>query len=282
MSEDDKAFDLPHATRVNEYVKEYLEKGYVIVRNVLDQDLMKQASKHVEWLQQQHPDVDPELLEHWYMRDDPFWISLVSDKRLLNIVEQFVGPNIASFASHYVCKPPKLGKKIHWHQDGSYWPLKPMEVISVWLAVDESNKENGCMRVVPGSHKQGLKSKGMNAEQFKQHVQNAHKGKSTFFEVDENTEIVDVELHPGDISIHHPAMVHGSNSNESPRRRCGLTIRYIPTSTQVTLDADNDADKYTKGSVYLVRGKATDSVSNPYRTTPKYDPQRHFNFQKWD
>ena len=68
----------------------------------------------------------------------------------------FVGPNIALFASHYLCKPAVRGPPVLWHQDGSYWPLEPMEVVTLWLAVDDSLPENGCMRVIPGTHSSGL------------------------------------------------------------------------------------------------------------------------------
>lgn len=63
------------------------------------------------------------LLEHWFMRNDAFWLRLVSEPKLLDVVQQFIGPDIAVFASHYVCKPARVGSRIHWHQDGSYWPL---------------------------------------------------------------------------------------------------------------------------------------------------------------
>src|SRR3954452_1836358 len=85
-----------------------------------------------------------------------FYGPLVADHRLLDIASQFVGPDIALFASAYLCKPPGDGQPVLWHQDGSYWPLDPMEVVSLWLAIDDSVPENGCMRVIPGSHKTSL------------------------------------------------------------------------------------------------------------------------------
>lgn len=103
-----------------------------------------------------------------------------------------------------------------------------MEVLSVWLAVDDSFKENGCMRVVPKSHKQGLKMNGMTAAEFEKHVKEVHQGKEvSLFDINES-DVKDVELNKGDISIHHPSLIHGSEPNTSDKRRCGLTIRYIP------------------------------------------------------
>jgi hypothetical protein len=80
--------------------------GYVIFRDVIDQELIKEVNDHVEWLQARHPDVRPEQLGHVYLRDDPFWVRLISDDRLLDIAEQFVGSDLALFASHYISKPP--------------------------------------------------------------------------------------------------------------------------------------------------------------------------------
>src|SRR6266498_459702 len=137
-------------------VDHYQRDGYVIFREVLDADRIQEAGRHVEWLMERHPDHRPELLHHYLMTNDPFWVRLISDDRLLDIAELFVGPNIALFASHYLCKLPGEGMPVLWHQDGSYWPLEPMEVVTLWLAVDDSLPENGCMRVIPGSHQMEL------------------------------------------------------------------------------------------------------------------------------
>ena len=131
----------------------YETDGYVIFRDVIDQDLIKEVNDHVEWLQERHPDVRPEQLGHIYLRDDPFWVRLVSDDRLLDIASQFVGPDLALFASHYISKPAYSGQPVLWHQDAAFWPLDPMNVVTLWLAVDHSTPENGCVRVIPGTHR---------------------------------------------------------------------------------------------------------------------------------
>ena len=63
------------------------------------------------------------------MTNDAFWVRLIADERLLDVAQAFIGPNIALFASHYIVKPPFDGMPVLWHQDGSYWPLDPMEVV---------------------------------------------------------------------------------------------------------------------------------------------------------
>src|SRR5205807_1090782 len=138
----------------------------------------------------------------------PFGVRLVRDDGLLDIAETFVGPDIALFASHYISKPPFSGQPVLWHQDGAYWPLEPMKVVTLWLAVDESTPENGCMRVIPGTHRGKLHSIRTNTE-----VQSVL-GSESDVEVDE-TDAVDLVLAPGDVEVHHPGIMHGSNANTS-------------------------------------------------------------------
>jgi ectoine hydroxylase-related dioxygenase (phytanoyl-CoA dioxygenase family) len=237
--------------------------GYVIFRDVIDADLINEVNGHVGWLQARHPDVRPENLGHVYLRDDPFWVRLISDDRLVDIASLFVGPEIALFASHYICKPAFSGRPVLWHQDGAFWPLDPMKVVSLWLAVDGSNPENGCVRVVPGSHKQDF------AAMRKTAADDNVLGAEIAVDVDE-TDAVDMVLQPGDVEVHHPNIVHGSNANTSPHRRCGLTIRYIPTSTRIV------ADEQPYPSAFLLRG---DPGVNSYQPRPRYRAGEHFAFR---
>lgn len=97
---------------------------------MLDADLIGEASDHVEWLRREHPDIRPENLGHELMLNDPFRLRLLSDGRLLDIAEAFLGSNITLFASDYICKPAGVGRAVLWHQDALYWHLEPMEVIT--------------------------------------------------------------------------------------------------------------------------------------------------------
>src|SRR6266852_4463854 len=85
---------------------QYNRDGYAIFRRVLDAELVGEASRHIDWLIEKNPGLRPEQLGHTLVQHDPFWVRLISDDRLLDIAEQFVGPNIALFASHYISKPP--------------------------------------------------------------------------------------------------------------------------------------------------------------------------------
>ena len=232
-------------------LKAYDEAGYVIFRGVIDPALVAEASAHVAWLQQRHTELRGEHLSHELVASDPFWVRLISDERLLDIAEIFVGRDIALFASHYISKPPFSGQPVLWHQDGVYWPLEPMNVVTVWLAVDESTPENGCMRVIPGSHRGKLH--GVRNRDDMPNVL----GSESAVDVDESG-AVDLVLAPGDVEVHHPGIMHASDANTSPKRRCGLTIRYIPTSTRIA------AEEQPYASALLLRGEPGVNVYQPW------------------
>jgi phytanoyl-CoA hydroxylase len=245
--------------------EQYEREGYVVVRNVIDAGLVDEGRAHIAWLLEKHPDLRPEQLGHTLVKDDPFWVRLVGDNRLLDIAEQFVGPNIALFASHYISKPPYEGQPVLWHQDGSYWPLEPMEVVTLWLALDDSTPENGCMRVIPGTHTMSLQT-----VERRNDVANVLSSGIDTALVDE-AKAVDVVLKAGGVSIHHPNIIHGSEPNNSPQWRRSLTIRYIPTTTRITAEQPWP-------SALLLRGHAVPGV-NHYQPRPTYIAGEHMPFR---
>jgi ectoine hydroxylase-related dioxygenase (phytanoyl-CoA dioxygenase family) len=249
----------------------FQQDGYVVARKVIDDSLVQECRNHIDWLLEKNPGKRPEQLHHTLMTDDPFWVRLVSDDRLLDIAEQFVGPNIALFASHYIAKRPYDGQAVLWHQDGSYWPLEPMEVVTLWLAIDDSTAENGCMRVIPGTQTQRIVTR---AELKKRTDVDNVLGTSMDEALVDEARAVDLVLQAGDVSIHHPAIIHGSNANTSPRWRRGLTIRYIPTSTRILSNEPWP-------SAFLLRGDRVAGI-NQYQPMPMYQADKHMLFGGWE
>ncbi len=249
---------------MTDLLQRYDVDGFVVVPDVLDPALMDEVDAHVRWLIERHPDLRPEQLGHTLVADDPFWVRLVSDDRLLDVAEHFIGPDIALFASHYIVKPPGDGQPVLWHQDAAYWPLDPMEVVTLWLAVDDSRPDNGCMRVIPGSHRGDVAPLRPRTD-----VDNVLGSEMAVDSIDDSG-AVDVVVPRGGVSVHHPAIVHGSNPNTSPRRRAGLTIRYIPTTTRITVEPWPAA--------FLLRGRGVSGV-NSYVSRPAFDPARHMSFR---
>ncbi|MEW2444523.1 phytanoyl-CoA dioxygenase family protein [Micromonospora marina] len=141
--------------------------------------------------------------------------------------------------------------------------MEPVRVVTLWLAVDESDPGNGCLRVVPGSHRLGL-------EEMRESIATPNVlGMEIAREVT-GPEAVDIILGPGDVEVHHPNIIHGSTANTSSRRRCGLTIRYIPTSTRIT----DPEQPYP--SAFLLRGEPG---ANRYQEWPALRAGEHFPYR---
>ena len=254
----------------NEHQKEYEQNGYTIFRNVIDSDLIQEVNNHLEFLAKKFPDLRPEHYHHPLIRDDAFWVRLVTDYRLLNIVSLFLGENIANFTAHYICKPPYNGQAVLWHQDGAYWNLEPMKAVSLWLAIDHSNTDNGCLRVIPGSHHLPLQELKLDDSEPNMLFSGID------YEID-TSKAVDIILQPGDVSVHNPFIIHGSKSNKSANRRCGLDMGFIETSTKV---GNKDLYMYP----ILAQGKPIPGINN-YRKWPQYDKDKTIHFagcEKWN
>ena len=242
----------------------------MIIRNVINPDLANEVENHVHWLSEKYPDIRPEAFHHHLLIHDPFLHHLLKRKEILDLVEQIIGPDIALFGAHYIAKRPFNGKPVGWHQDGSYWPLEPMDVVSVWLAGTRSTKENACMRVIPGTQNIRLlnPSEMMEVDTEKYVLDLAiHPD-----EIDES-KAIDVELNAGDISIHNPFIIHGSNANASDQWRIGLTLRYIPTSTYVNREG---------WECILLRGNAKEEINNNYADQPVFVDGTHMPFNGFE
>lgn len=152
------------------------------------------------------------------------WLNeLIRHPRILDAVESVLGPNLLCWSSSFFIKEPNDPGFVSWHQDATYWGLSSPEVTTVWLALTPANLVNGCMAFIPGTH----------------HVEVAHRdtfdrhnlltrGQEIAVAVDQS-KAVHVELWPGQASLHHVMLVHGSAPNRGDDRRIGYAIRYIPT-----------------------------------------------------
>ncbi|WP_158045235.1 phytanoyl-CoA dioxygenase family protein [Skermanella pratensis] len=164
----------------------------------------------------------PHLLLPWLNR-------MIRDPRILDPVSAVLGPDILCWGSGFFWKPPKDPAFISWHQDSTYWGLSAPDIVTAWIAFTPSTAESGCMRVVPGSHhKDQLPHKDTFAE-----TNLLSRGQEVAVEVDER-DAVDVVLRPGEMSIHHVRLIHGSEPNRSDQPRIGFAIRYIPTYIRQT------------------------------------------------
>ncbi|MGI9417943.1 MAG: phytanoyl-CoA dioxygenase family protein [Geminicoccaceae bacterium] len=242
----------------------YREQGFVAPAFRFPDDRLAEMRAAVDRMIDAHPewtDFCPQLLAQ-----DPLWLEIASTPELLNVIAQLVGGDIVLWGSGYFGKPAGVGKETPWHQDGEYWPIKPLATITAWVALDAATSENGCLRVIPGSHRAGRLFE--HGRDDGDHLTlNQVLGGDVFDEA----EAVDVTLGPGEISLHDVYMIHGSLPNRSTKRRAGVTFRYMPASSQFdrALAAEQHArlgvPDISKRPLYLLRGQDKSGL-NDYRT----------------
>lgn len=177
---------------------------------------------------------------------------LLREPRIISYVKDILGDDVIGWGSHFFCKMPHDGKSVAWHQDASYWPLTPSKAVTVWLAVDDADIENACMKFVSGSQRVGHLTFRPSADEegnvLNQTIDNAEQYGEVIFD----------ELKSGQVSLHSDLLLHGSEANDSDRRRCGLTLRYC------TPDVVAGSNWHDKG-VVVAGNDYSGNWSNPTR-----------------
>lgn len=162
--------------------------------------------------------------------DDPRLFEFLMDPRVIDLVDPIVGPDIALWTSQFFCKSAGVGRPYGWHADASYWEgfVEPIRVASLWMALDDVDRTNGCLRVVRGSHlRRDYRYLPRRAEDdafFPRVVDPA--------QIDPG-KVVDIEIRRGEFVLFDAYLVHGSGPNPSERRRMAFTLRYMPTTCRV-------------------------------------------------
>ena len=175
---------------------------------------------------------------------------------LLDIVDQLIGRDIIVWGSRIFSKAPQTGRATPWHQDGEYWPIRPLATATVWIAIDESNEDNGCLKILTGSNRaktllthQSLSGKG------------AALDKEIKPELIESKNVVSVPLQPGQMVIFDVFTAHGAGPNLSNQRRAGFAIRYMPGTSifdrniKVGSGQDDVQTDLGQRALFLVRGE---------------------------
>jgi len=207
-----------------EAITHFNREGFIAPLDVFSAREAKDNATYFEKLLSQVPDTGAYSINCYQARCQGIW-DICNEPRILDYVEDLIGPNIICWASHFFCKMPGDTKRVPWHQDASYWKLTPARTVTAWLAIDDADVENAAMRFIPRSHDKGhLKFQKSDANSvLRLETMEAEKLGEPFSNV----------LRAGQISLHADMLVHGSEPNLSNRRRCGLTIRYCPP--EVTL-----------------------------------------------
>src|SRR5581483_5980076 len=210
-------------------IEHYRERGYVIPNYRLPEPLLTQLRAALDGLLARYTDVAPEDLANPHMLPPSpdgapnAFMQAARQPRILDMIEQLLGPDLILWITRVLCKPAAKGREVPWHQDGEYWPMRPLATCSVWIALDPVSTANGCMRFIPGSHKQ--------KELYRHHVSNRD-NLVLNLELDQDqfkeADAVNVELEPGQMSLHDVRLIHGSLANTTGQRRAALIMRYTP------------------------------------------------------
>jgi non-haem Fe2+, alpha-ketoglutarate-dependent halogenase len=170
------------------------------------------------------------------------WVDeIVRHPNVLDAVERLIGPDILVWGTSFFIKEPRNQSFVAWHQDLTYWGLEPDTIATAWIALSASRSENGAMRVIPGTHTLKIIP---HRDTFSPDSL-LSRGQEINVDVDEG-KAVTLELEPGEMSLHHVKLIHGSRPNPSGERRIGLAIRYLPPHVRQTAG--------TVDSAMLVRG----------------------------
>ncbi len=239
-----------------EQKKAYHEMGYLIdlppvFKDNEVQDLRNGFQALCSLLE---PTETPYDMVRWHV--DSNWLyDVCANPQILDYIEDLLGPNFYLWGTGFFAKAPRSEATVPWHQDAYYWPLVPHRTVSIWLAFEDVDDENGAMKVIPGTHRAGLLK----------HAQSKSAKNVLNFELENGIynekDAFSLILKAGQVSIHDDAMVHGSPANSSDRWRTGLAIRY--SSTEVKCDMA----KWPHFRAYLMRG-VDEYNHNPKGTIP--------------
>ncbi len=213
-------------------VRQYNEKGFIFPLDVFSPD---EIAVHREYFNQL---MDKALKAGWNSYSINCWqtfcpglYDLTMEPRILDYVQDLLGPDLICWATHYFCKMPGEDRQVSFHQDASYWPLTPSKVVTVWLAIDDADAENGAMQLIPRSHLSGQIAFEKSAQEERNVLSQTVLSPERYGDPP-----VAVELKAGQVSLHSDLLLHGSDPNRSNRRRCGLTLRYLSPDVRAYRD----------------------------------------------
>lgn len=238
----------------SEQLEQYREEGYCVpdarLPDAMLQDLRDAHSRLVE-RRPEFRDYCSHILAY-----DLAFLNVAREPMVLDCVEQILGPDVALWNSSFFAKPAENGRKTPWHQDGEYWPIRPLATCTAWIAIDDSTTENGCLRVIKGSHK---------SKELAAHVTNPAENLTLHQELVEDAydeaDAVDLVLEAGQFSLHDVFLYHGSEANASPNPRRGMTLRYMPTTSVFDremahrLSIEKGVTDHSDRTVFLMRGQ---------------------------
>jgi len=228
-----------------EQIKKYQDKGYLSPIEALTKDEANEVKEEIEFIEKKWPNELKGLGRNYVHLISPIFDKVVHNSKILDTVEDIIGKNILVGGTTLFIKDPDKKGFVSFHQDAKYIGFEPHNWVTAWLAITDSNEENGCMRMYSGTHKEDLK------------VHNEKFNDGNLLTRGQTVENVPIEktepviLKAGQMSLHHPKIVHGSGINRSDKRRIGFVIQsYIGTNVEQVI-----------GKVYVQQARGEDAFN---------------------
>ena len=227
----------------SEQINQYNNDGYIAPIDVLSKNEAEEVKKEIEYIEKKWPDELEGLGRNYAHLISPVLDKVSHNSKILDAVESIIGKDILVCGTTLFIKNPDQKGFVSFHQDAKYIGLEPHNWVTGWVAVTDANEENGCMRMVRGSHKENLKFHNQKFDKNNlltrgQTVENVS--------INETTPVI---LKAGQLSLHHPQIIHGSGLNKSNDRRIGFAIQsYIGSNVDQVL-----------GKIYVQQARGTDS-----------------------
>ncbi|MCA9652288.1 MAG: phytanoyl-CoA dioxygenase family protein [Myxococcales bacterium] len=227
----------------------YHENGFLAPVPILGPEEAARYRQRFDGLEARigRPDAQLKLLDA-HLEERFVW-EIATHPRILDALEAVIGPDILLLGTHFICKYGEALQPdafIAWHQDLTYWGLEPPVAITAWYAIDDCDLGNGCMQMIPGSHRSGISEHGKS-----ERVGNMLRiNQAVALDPADERRAVDVVLRAGEVSLHDGLVVHGSPPNRSGRRRCGLASKYVPAHVRQVAERS-----HTRSKAIVVRGE---------------------------
>ena len=244
-------------------VNQYHEDGWIVPKWEFPQELINEMRIEYNALLKQNSNLASDIMMAPHQTKggsmgvvgSEKWLEFATHPAVMTIARQLIGNDIILWGTTIFGKPPQNGKETPWHQDGDYYPITPLEVLTVWIPLDDVTPENGPMKFIPGSHK---------ARKIFSHSWQEGKDKTINMVCDakhfEENDAESLIIRAGQMSFHDVYMIHGSQANKTNRRRAAFIIRLMPASSfydhelGVEIVKKHPLQGYGERPLYLVSG----------------------------
>ena len=238
-------------------IEQYHDQGFISPVRVISEKDALSIKIQLEEVEAEYPDeINSESRNNLHL-SFAFLDALAHNTTIVDAIEDLIGPDIALWASVMFIKEPSSKQFVSWHQDATYMGLDSFEFPTPWIALSPSNLETGCMTMISGSHKLEIQ------KHEDTYAENNILTRGQAIKSVDQSKTVDLILRPGEMSIHHGAIIHGSQPNKSKQRRIGFSLQsYVPPSIKQVVGRN----MWTH-----IRGQKRDDIDGIFLDRPKYN-----------